>query len=84
VVPVSKLQEGFPIAVQIVGRPWEDEKVLTVASALERECAAWRTPALLTDLHHELANMFVLFRRCFTPGNLVNTRFQSLWADSTP
>jgi Asp-tRNA(Asn)/Glu-tRNA(Gln) amidotransferase A subunit family amidase len=43
VVPVSKSQEGFPIGVQIVGRPWEEERVLTVASALERECAAWRT-----------------------------------------
>jgi Asp-tRNA(Asn)/Glu-tRNA(Gln) amidotransferase A subunit family amidase len=46
VVPVSKSQEGLPIGVQIVGRPWEEERVLTVASALERECAAWRTSPL--------------------------------------
>jgi aspartyl-tRNA(Asn)/glutamyl-tRNA(Gln) amidotransferase subunit A len=43
VVPVSKSQEGSPIGLQIVGRPREEEKVLTVASALERECGAWRT-----------------------------------------
>lgn len=47
VVPVSHSSEGLPIGVQIVGRPWEEEQVLAVAAALERECRAWRIPPLV-------------------------------------
>ena len=46
VVPVSQSSEGLPIGVQIVGRPWEEEQVLAVAAALERECNAWRIPPI--------------------------------------
>jgi len=46
VVPVSHSAEGLPIGVQIVGRPWEEEQVLAVASALERECGAWKIPSI--------------------------------------
>jgi Asp-tRNA(Asn)/Glu-tRNA(Gln) amidotransferase A subunit family amidase len=46
VVPVSHSKEGLPIGVQIVGRPWEEEQVLTVAAVLERECNAWRVPPI--------------------------------------
>ena len=46
VVPVSHSPEGLPIGVQIVGRPWEEERVLAVAAALERECAAWKIPPI--------------------------------------
>jgi len=46
VVPVSHSSEGLPIGVQIVGRPWEEEQVLAVAAALERECGAWRVPPI--------------------------------------
>ena len=46
VVPVSHSGEGLPIGVQIVGRPWEEEQVLAVATALERECNAWRSPPI--------------------------------------
>ena len=46
VVPVGYSAEGLPIGVQIVGRPWEEEQVLGVAAALERECGAWRIPPL--------------------------------------
>jgi Asp-tRNA(Asn)/Glu-tRNA(Gln) amidotransferase A subunit family amidase len=35
VVPVAQSPEGLPIGVQIVGRPWEEERVLAVAAALE-------------------------------------------------
>ena len=28
------------------GRPWEEEQVLTVAAALEKECNAWRVPPI--------------------------------------
>jgi Asp-tRNA(Asn)/Glu-tRNA(Gln) amidotransferase A subunit family amidase len=44
VVPVGRSSEGLPIGVQIVGRPWEEEQVLSASAALERECGAWRIP----------------------------------------
>jgi Asp-tRNA(Asn)/Glu-tRNA(Gln) amidotransferase A subunit family amidase len=44
VVPVSHSAEGLPIGVQIVGRPWEEEQVLSVATVLEEQCSAWRMP----------------------------------------
>jgi Asp-tRNA(Asn)/Glu-tRNA(Gln) amidotransferase A subunit family amidase len=44
VVPVGRSSEGLPIGVQIVGRPWEEERVLAVAAELERQCAPWRIP----------------------------------------
>jgi Asp-tRNA(Asn)/Glu-tRNA(Gln) amidotransferase A subunit family amidase len=46
VVPVSHSAEGLPIGVQIVGRPWEEEHVLAVAAALEKECKAWKAPPI--------------------------------------
>jgi Asp-tRNA(Asn)/Glu-tRNA(Gln) amidotransferase A subunit family amidase len=36
VVPVGRSPEGLPIGVQVAGRPFEDEKVLAVAAALEQ------------------------------------------------
>jgi Asp-tRNA(Asn)/Glu-tRNA(Gln) amidotransferase A subunit family amidase len=44
VVPVGHSSEGLPIGVQIVGRPWEEEQVLSVAAMLEKECGAWKIP----------------------------------------
>jgi Asp-tRNA(Asn)/Glu-tRNA(Gln) amidotransferase A subunit family amidase len=35
VVPVGKSPDGLPIGVQIVGRPFEDERVLGIAAAVE-------------------------------------------------
>ena len=46
VVPVSQSPEGLPIGVQIVGHPWEEELVLSVASVLERELGPGRTPPI--------------------------------------
>jgi Asp-tRNA(Asn)/Glu-tRNA(Gln) amidotransferase A subunit family amidase len=46
VVPVSDSSEGLPIGVQIVGRPWQEEQVLAVAAALEKECGAWKIPPI--------------------------------------
>ena len=37
VVPVGRSPEGLPIGVQIVGRPYEDEVVLKVASVIDHE-----------------------------------------------
>lgn len=36
VVPVGRSPEGMPIGVQVVGRPFEDEVVLKVASVIDR------------------------------------------------
>jgi amidase len=44
VVPVGRSPEGLPIGVQIVGRPWEEEQVLNVAAALEKELGAGNIP----------------------------------------
>ena len=37
VVPVSLSPEGLPIAMQIAGRPYEDELILTVAGVIDQE-----------------------------------------------
>ena len=41
VVPMGRSPEGLPIGVQIVGRPWEEERVLAVASVLEEARGEW-------------------------------------------
>jgi len=46
VVPVGQSPEGLPIGVQIVARPWEEEQVLAVAAAVEKECGAWTIPPI--------------------------------------
>ncbi|HWY21257.1 MAG TPA: amidase [Candidatus Acidoferrum sp.] len=46
VVPVGQSPEGLPIGVQVVGRPWEEEQVLAIAAALEKECGAWKIPPI--------------------------------------
>lgn len=46
VVPVSKSNEGLPIGVQLVGRPWEEELVLAVAAELERETGGFTSPPI--------------------------------------
>jgi amidase len=46
VVPVTQSQHGLPIGVQIVGRPWEEEQVLSVASVLEDEVKGWKIPPI--------------------------------------
>jgi Asp-tRNA(Asn)/Glu-tRNA(Gln) amidotransferase A subunit family amidase len=44
VVPVSRSQDGLPIGVQIVGRPWEEEAVLAVAARIEEACGGFLRP----------------------------------------
>ena len=44
-VPCGYSEEGLPIGVQIVGRPWEEEAVLAVAAALKKG-DRYRAPAL--------------------------------------
>jgi Asp-tRNA(Asn)/Glu-tRNA(Gln) amidotransferase A subunit family amidase len=49
VVPMGYSEQGLPIGVQIVGRPWEEEVVLAVAARLERERGPSQTPPLLAS-----------------------------------
>lgn len=46
VVPAGRSPEGLPIGVQIVGRPWEEERALSVAAALEKQFGAWKIPPI--------------------------------------
>ena len=46
VVPVGTSPEGLPIGVQIVGRPWEEERVLAVAACVER-AGGYKSPPYL-------------------------------------
>jgi len=36
VVPIGLSEEGLPIGIQIVGRPWEEETILAIAAILEK------------------------------------------------
>ncbi|MFZ0638956.1 MAG: amidase [Candidatus Acidiferrales bacterium] len=46
VVPVGRSSEGLPIAVQVVGRPFEEEMVLAVAQEIESSCGDLGEPPL--------------------------------------
>jgi Asp-tRNA(Asn)/Glu-tRNA(Gln) amidotransferase A subunit family amidase len=46
VVPVGQSPEGLPIGVQIVGRPWEEEAVLSVAAKIEKGFGDFRRPPI--------------------------------------
>jgi amidase len=43
-VPFGRSNEGLPIRVQIVVRPWEEELVLAVAVELEAQRGEWQAP----------------------------------------
>jgi Asp-tRNA(Asn)/Glu-tRNA(Gln) amidotransferase A subunit family amidase len=45
-VPVAVSNEGLPIGVQVIGRPFEDELVLAVAEAIEQARGPWQPPML--------------------------------------
>jgi Asp-tRNA(Asn)/Glu-tRNA(Gln) amidotransferase A subunit family amidase len=45
-VPVGRSAAGLPIGLQIAGRPYEDERVLGIATALERDFGYERPPRL--------------------------------------
>jgi len=46
VVPVGRSEGGLPIGVQVVGLPWQEELVLSVADCLECECGGWKMPEI--------------------------------------
>jgi len=43
-VPMGMSRGGLPIGIQVIGRPYEEELVLTVAEAIERGRGAWQAP----------------------------------------
>lgn len=43
-VPLGRSAEGLPIGVQIVGLPWQEEVVLSVAAELEAQRGDWQGP----------------------------------------
>ena len=43
-VPLGASSEGLPIGVQVIGRPYEEELVLSVAEAIERGRGPWQAP----------------------------------------
>ena len=43
VVPMGQSAEGLPIGVQIVGRPWEEERVLAISRCVE-QAGGWKEP----------------------------------------
>ncbi len=43
-VPFAVSNEGLPIGVQVIGRPFEDELVLAVAEAIEQARGSWQPP----------------------------------------
>jgi Asp-tRNA(Asn)/Glu-tRNA(Gln) amidotransferase A subunit family amidase len=43
-IPFGRSNEGLPIGVQIVARPWGEELVLSVAAELEAQRGAWQAP----------------------------------------
>ena len=45
VVPMGHSAEGLPIGVQIVGRPWEEERVLAISRCVER-AGGWKEPPI--------------------------------------
>jgi Asp-tRNA(Asn)/Glu-tRNA(Gln) amidotransferase A subunit family amidase len=46
VIPVGLSPEGLPVGIQIVGRPWEEEQVLSVAAVLEKELGLGTHPPI--------------------------------------
>ncbi len=46
VVPFGHSRDGLPIGVQIVGLPWQDEQVLSVAAFVEQQSGTWKKPPI--------------------------------------
>jgi Asp-tRNA(Asn)/Glu-tRNA(Gln) amidotransferase A subunit family amidase len=45
-IPMGLSNEGLPIGVQVIGRPFEEETILAVAEAIERGRGAWQSPSI--------------------------------------
>ena len=51
VVPVGLSEEGLPIGVQILGRPFDDRFILALARRFEEAAGEWTPPPDLTSLN---------------------------------
>ena len=49
VVRCGTSDEGLPVGVQVVARPWQDETALAVAALLEKELGGWRPPPMVSE-----------------------------------
>src|SRR5260370_23502890 len=49
-VPVAHSNEGLPIGVQIIGRPFEEDLILKGAEAIEDARGPWQPPPLQASL----------------------------------
>jgi Asp-tRNA(Asn)/Glu-tRNA(Gln) amidotransferase A subunit family amidase len=50
-VPIGHDEDGLPIGLQLIGRPWSEATLLQVAAAIERLCSPFqRQPEVLYDL----------------------------------
>jgi Asp-tRNA(Asn)/Glu-tRNA(Gln) amidotransferase A subunit family amidase len=45
-VPISISSEGLPIGIQLVGRPFEEELLISVAESLEKFRGPWQPPSI--------------------------------------
>lgn len=59
VVPVGRSKDGLPIGVQIAARPYEDDVVLGIAGAIDREFG-YIPPSQLQELHRSSASLAAL------------------------
>jgi aspartyl-tRNA(Asn)/glutamyl-tRNA(Gln) amidotransferase subunit A len=48
-VPAGLDSQGLPLGLQIIGRPWDEEMVLRVGSAIEKSANFTATPQMLAD-----------------------------------
>ena len=46
VVRVGTSNEGMPISVQVVGKPWQEHVVIAVMEFLEKSFGGWTPPAI--------------------------------------
>ena len=46
VIPIGQSKSGLPIGVQIVGKRWEDMKVLGIAAAIDQVVGSFNYPNL--------------------------------------
>jgi len=53
VIPAGISEDGLPIGIQILAKPWRDDVVLAVATLLEKKLGGWRAPSLFEiDVSH--------------------------------
>jgi amidase len=53
-VPVAQTSSGLPIGVQVIGRPYREDEVLTVAGVLDQKFG-WREPPLAAQIDNTYA-----------------------------